>query len=723
MSHGGDPSRVSASSTGGRIALAAFAVAVVYYVGVKVGMALTFAPMPVAVLWPPNALLLAALVLAPSRWWWALIAGAFPAHVIAELQVGVPPTMVLCWFGTNVTEALLGAWIIRRFAAARGLDTVRSVLVLCCAAVLAPFASSFLDAACVRLIGWGSPDYAAVWQARFVSNMLAILTFVPVAMTWSTKRRSRPQGGDARLAEVGGLLAGLLAASTVVFDSTFSDGAATSLLYLPVPFLIWAALRFGPSVSSASYAIVAFVVIWGAAHGRGPFLEAALQQDAAPIQLFLITLAVPLLLLAAVIEERQEAERKLRASRELFSTAFRSGPDAMAISRENDGAIVEANEQWAGLMGYDANQSDHPSMAPLAHHLDENGRQRMAALMKEGRGAGLLEVALLDCRGHSRIALVSVADVTVGDEPCHICIARDITQLRQAEKEVKEQRHQLTHLNRVASLADFSSTIAHELNQPLTAILSNAQAALRILSRDPPNVEELRTILAEIADADKRAALLIQHLRLLMKRGAGEFVQVDLNHQVKEVLDFARGQFLLRNVHVDANYSAELPLVRGDRVQLQQLVLNLVCNACEAMEGSSDGSKAVRVTTMHGYGQTVQVIVSDTGPGIPPEQLEGVFEPFFTTKENGLGMGLAICRKIAAVHGGVLSVQSQQGQGATFRLVLPSLQYVEQPPGDRDPLLRSAWRHPFFRLDSGQKAGANAQPSDSPQEERAGGPR
>jgi two-component system, LuxR family, sensor kinase FixL len=280
---------------------------------------------------------------------------------------------------------------------------------------------------------------------------------------------------------------------------------------------------------------------------------------------------------------------------------------------------------------------------------------------------------LLDRRGSSHIALVLIAAVDAGDESCLISIVRDITKLRQAEKEAKEQRHQLTHLNRVASLSDFSSTIAHELNQPLTAILSNAQAALRIISRDPANLPELRAILGEIVDADKRAALLIQHVRLLMKRGTEEFVPVELNHQVKQVLDLARGEFLLRHVSVNANYSPDLPLVRGDRVQLQQLILNLVRNACEAMEGNCDGNKTLSVTTMHGDGQTVQVVVSDTGPGIPPERLESVFEPFLTTKESGLGMGLAICRKIAAVHGGVLSAQSQQSQGATFRLVLPAL--------------------------------------------------
>lgn len=129
-------------------------------------------------------------------------------------------------------------------------------------AMIGPARAQTQPAARVALIGWGNADYGAVGQARFVSNMLAILTFVPVLMTWSVKRPPPSEGGEARLAEVGGLLAGLLAASSVVFDSTFSEGAAASLMYLPMPFLIWTALRFGPSMSSGSYAIVAFVVIW-----------------------------------------------------------------------------------------------------------------------------------------------------------------------------------------------------------------------------------------------------------------------------------------------------------------------------------------------------------------------------------------------------------------------------------------------------------------------------
>ena len=166
---------------------AALAVGVVYYVGARIGMALTFAPLPMSVLWPPNSLLFAALMLTPRRWWWAVHRGAFPAHLLAELQGGVPLSMVLCWFVSNVAEALIGASLVRWLAGASpGLNSVRSVVAFCCAAALAAFLSSFLDAGLVRLVGFGSADFASLVQVRVPSNVLATLIFVPVAMTWST---------------------------------------------------------------------------------------------------------------------------------------------------------------------------------------------------------------------------------------------------------------------------------------------------------------------------------------------------------------------------------------------------------------------------------------------------------------------------------------------------------------------------------------------------------
>jgi two-component system, LuxR family, sensor kinase FixL len=654
-------------------------VGLAYYAGVRVGMALTFQPLPISVLWPANAVLFAALVLTPTRWWWAALLGALPAHLLAELQGGVPIQMVLCWFVSNPAEAVIGAVIVRRLSDARGLRSLRSALVFCLAALVAPFASSFLDAAFVRAVGWGDADFATLWQVRFFSNMLATLTFVPVLMSWSVVEPVvLRQGNRAQLLEIGALVAGLFGSSVMVFDSAATATAGPPmLLYLPIPFLIWAALRFGPALSSAAYAIVAFLVIWGAAHGRGPFHAVPGQFDALPIQLFLVSMAVPLLILAAVMEERRESERRLRASEELFATAFRQGPDAIALSRQVDGSVVEANDRWLELLGY-APGTAPSSVTPLHEHLDESNRRRLQALAGARADGQDMEIVVTDRHGIAHATLAAVSPVEVAGETCHITILRDITPQRLAESDAREQRRQLTHLTRVASLSDFSSTIAHELNQPLTAILANAQAALRFLQRDPPNVGEIRTILGEIAEADKRAGLLIHHLRLLMKKGEEEYVQLDINHVVGDVLEFIRGEFLLRGVEVKTTMGSDLPQVQGDRVQLQQLVLNLVCNACDAMQGQPE-RRLLSISTAQTADGSVQVAVSDTGPGIAPERLDRVFEPFYTTKQSGLGMGLAICRRIAGSHGGTLTASSRSGEGATFRLTLPAVVSVARP--------------------------------------------
>jgi len=666
----------------------ALAAAALYFAGAKVGMAMVFDPVPLSILWPPNSLLFAALLLAPTRWWWLMLLAVLPVHLLVQLGSGVTPTMAMAWYASNLSEALIGAGLVRYLAgSAFNLDTVRQTMVFCLATVASVFVSCFLDAAFVKSIQHVDAGYWALWEARFFANILASLTFVPVVVTsaMANPARLRPAGRFGWI-EPAALLGGLLAVSVAIFDSDLtSTWMSPSLLYLPMPFLVGAALRFGPPMTSAAFAMVAFLVIWGASNGRGPFLQATTHADALPIQLFLIATAVPLLLLAAVIEERRSSLRLLRASQDLFATAFKASPDAIAITRRTDGRPIEANPRWLELLGYDAAQLANDDLTPLADHLEDDCRERLAALCGEDGAPGEAEVSLRDCRGEQHRAIVSVTPVEVQGKPCDLVIVRDITQQRQAEEESREQRQQLTHLTRVAALTELSGTLAHELNQPLTAILSNAQAALRFLSNDPYNVSEIRAILGEIAEEDKRAGQLIHHLRLLMKKGTRseeEYTRIDLNQLTTEVLQFVHGEFVTRDVDVTASFWPDLPQVLGDRVQLQQLVLNLVSNAYEAMKDET-GTKTISVTTVYGYDETVQLVIGDTGLGIPPGQLERIFEPFFTTKENGLGLGLAICRKIARAHGGTLLADSREGEGAIFRLVLPRADAAGTPAAGR----------------------------------------
>jgi len=526
-------------------------VAVGYYAAARVGFAFTLQPHPISTLWPPNALLLATLLLAPGRAWWWLLAAALPAHLLVELQSGVPKTMVLGWYASNCSEALIGAALVRGFVPGPlRLDSLRKVgLFLLCAVLAAPLLSSFIDAALVHLIGWGESAYWDMVQRRFAANVLAELTVGPLILTWAAFGVARLRAASmARSAETAALFGGLFAVCLVAFDLPQIDAhVAPALFYAPLPFLLWAAVRMGTPGAASAIALLTVTTIWGAVNGLGPFVDGTPADTAREMQLFLIAASVPMLLLAVALEERSRAER-----------------------------------------------------------------------------------------------------------------------------EAHEQRLQLTHLSRVAMLGELSGGIAHELNQPLTAILSNAQAAQHFIANKTGSPEMLSEILQDIVLADVRASEVIRRLHSLFRRGETEFRPLDVNALVGEVLDIVHGDLVTRSIEVRRHLGASLPEVSGDRVELQQVLLNLVVNASEAMSaGTAPGHRVLTVCTEAEAG-AVKVSVIDSGPGFTAEQRERMFEAFYTTKAQGLGLGLSISRAIMRVHNGHLWGDANPGSGASFHITLPA---------------------------------------------------
>jgi len=528
---------------------AALAIAVGYYLAARLGLALTLKPNPISTLWPPNALLASALLLSQVRSWWWLLLAALPAHLFAELQSGVPTAMVLGWYVSNCTEALIGAGIVRAFVPGPlRLDSLRSAAIfLLGTALTAPLASSFVDAALVRFIGWGDAAYWDLVRTRFFSNVLAELTIVPLIVTWAavlgaTQREPRP----ARYAEGAALFIGLLLVCVLVFDLPHREAhASPAIYYAPLPFLLWAA-AVGPAASASALALMTIATIWGAVHGLGPFAGRTPQDTAREMQLFLTAATVPLLLLSVALAERSRVER-----------------------------------------------------------------------------------------------------------------------------EAREQRRQLTHLSRVAMLGELSGGIAHQLNQPLTAILSNAQAAQHYLANKNADPALLAEILADIVAADKRAGDVIEGLRALFKRGEAHFETLDPNRLVREVLALAQGDLATRGIEVSTRLQPNLPEVRADRVQLEQVLLNLVVNAAEAMRTCPPKDRLLIVQSLATAGR-IHVNVIDRGPGfkVSPDQL---FEAFYTTKPQGLGLGLSISKSIVSAHGGRLRATTRRGGGAAFLVTLPAL--------------------------------------------------
>ncbi len=249
-------------------------------------------------------------------------------------------------------------------------------------------------------------------------------------------------------------------------------------------------------------------------------------------------------------------------------------------------------------------------------------------------------------------------------------VAQDITARKRAELQAEEDRAALRHMTRVSMMGQLSASIAHQLNQPLAAILGNAEAARKMLGRDGVDLAELREICDDIIAEDNRAAEVIRRLGALYKRGEMTLQPLDLNELVRETLDLVRTELLTRGVTVVIDLAPGLPPIDGGRVQLQQVLLNLILNAADAMGSVPTADRQLTIRT-ESAGADLRLTVTDRGTGIAPEHLESIFDAFWSTKQGGMGIGLAICRSIVAAHHGHLTAANQAGGGAVFCALLP----------------------------------------------------
>jgi PAS domain S-box-containing protein len=778
---------------------AAVLTAVAYYLGAKLGLALTFHPHPISVLWPPNALLLAALLITPVRWWWGLLAAVFPAHLLAEMQDGVPTAMVLCWFISNASEALIGAAAVRW--AVRGVptfDTLADVAIFIVgAAFLAPFLSSFLDAGFVALNAWGESSYWDVWRTRFVSNSLATLTLVPVIVTWSRVRpASWRSQGPGRVTEGVVLALGLLATGIFVFEFQYaSTGTLPPMLYLVLPFLLWAAFRFGTPGASASLLAVALMAIWGAAHGRGPFNSGSPLVNALAVQLFLVFVTVLVLSLAAAMTERRRTERALRQSEEQYREVVETqtelvcrylpdttltfvneaycrffgrrreelvGQKFLELIPESsrraalehvssliknprtyeyqhevsmpdgttrwqqwvDHAIVGPDGRVTEFQGIGRDITDRKAAEELLRQSDErfqlvlrstnaviydwdmvtdtlwwspNGlklfgyepRDRLDngwwvdLLHPEDRepvtsrfrsvtdGGALWEAEYRLRRADGSYAWVHERGYILREQDRRplrmIGTLMDITD----HKRVEEINEELVHASRLAVLGELSASIAHEINQPLGAILSNADSAEMLLAANPPQLDELKQVIDDIRKDDIRAGEVIRRMRSLLRKQDLVKEPFDLNRAINDVLELVGGDLARRGVEVTTRL-AMLPIVHGDQVHVQQVVMNLVLNALEAMAEGVASERRIDVATDRSDDGQIEVTVADSGPGIRAEHRARLFDSFFTTKQNGMGLGLSIARSIVEAHGGRIQAENGAEGGAVFRFSIPA---------------------------------------------------
>jgi C4-dicarboxylate-specific signal transduction histidine kinase len=309
-------------------------------------------------------------------------------------------------------------------------------------------------------------------------------------------------------------------------------------------------------------------------------------------------------------------------------------------------------------------------------HLHADDRPRVLDARRELH-EGKVEQISIECRYLHPITgqrwIHHVARVAARNTDGHTLrsygVVRDITAHKEAENEARQLRDSLTHLARVNTIGVLSGSLAHELNQPLGIILSNAQAAQELLAQDPPDLTEVQDILADIVAADRRAGEVIGRLREMLKRGKVSLRPLLLNEVIEEVLHIANSDLIGRGITAVHDLAADLPPIAGDRVQLQQLVLNLVVNGADAMASTEPGMRRLHFQTKLHHSR-VQASVRDEGAGLPADP-DRLFQPFYSTKPQGLGLGLSICQAIVDAHDGRLWAEPHPDRGAVFYFELP----------------------------------------------------
>jgi PAS domain S-box-containing protein len=345
---------------------------------------------------------------------------------------------------------------------------------------------------------------------------------------------------------------------------------------------------------------------------------------------------------------------------------------AMAWTARPDGSNAFVNRRWAEYTGLSG--EDTAGGWTAAVHVED--RQQYSERWRAALAAGepFEWEARFRCAANGEYRWFLARGVPLRDEHGNIRrwygILTDIEDPKRAEEERRQTEAELAHINRVSMMGELAASIAHEVNQPLSGIVSNGSACLRWLAGDPPNVAEVREAVGDIVRDGKRAGEVIARIRALTRRTAPPREKLDLNDTVREVLTLVGDEAKRKSVVIRTQFADDLSAVSGDRVQLQQVLLNLVMNAIEAMSSVADRPRELIITTGNIADQVV-VSVEDSGPGLDPKAASRIFEPFYTTKPAGMGMGLSICRSILQNHGGQLWATANDGRGTTFHFSLP----------------------------------------------------
>jgi PAS domain S-box-containing protein len=460
-----------------------------------------------------------------------------------------------------------------------------------------------------------------------------------------------------------------LTATERLVSSVATPVTVSPLLFAPLPFLLWAAARFGQAGLGVVLCYITLFRYFADTHPGHALLT---QHDAmVATQLTLTALSLPLIVLSALLSERRRSEESLRAGHTRYGLATAAGsvgvwdwnlstnevyvdPSLDEMLGFPAGDIGKRFEDWQRRIHPD----DLPRVMGLVRAHSEGQIPAVEATLR-----------LLHRDGDVRWFLVRGVIVDRGPAMRMMGTTTNITAQKAAEQALDEAKAELARLTRLSEMGGLTAAIAHEVNQPLCAIVANASAALRWLGSDRPDLVQVRDALTDVVCDGKRASDLIRRTRSLFERGELERRPVDVNNIVESALALTRGPLEAGGIAVRTDLDPALPLVRADPVQLQQVFCNLVINAVEAM--SRGGKPVLRVVTRHHEPGAVHARVVDAGVGFGDDDPERVFRPLVTTRPEGMGIGLSMSRVIVEMHGGRLWATPNEGAGATFHVVLP----------------------------------------------------
>jgi PAS domain S-box-containing protein len=678
----------------------AVALPIAYFTAAVVTVSLLTHNTPI---WISNSFVLTALLRNRRSTWPALLclfvlADYAQIVVTAEGMWVVGLGIVIC----DTTEILLVATLSGFTETASLEESVWPIARLALVSLLVPMVSATGGAALLNL-ALGVP-FGDGWENWYLATASGLVIVTPLLLCW-TDRRLRTSDWRRVIPETL-LLAGLVA---IVGYLDFHD--AVPGLFLVFPFLLLTTFQGRLLGATTAAAAVATVAIWSTFTGHGPIATFAGTNIIAKIhylQLYIAVVLLSVLPLAALLGHREKLAAQLRAFTETLEERVkertrrlqaeneaRRQTEAALRERESrirrlvdsniigihiwdfDGRIVEANDEFLRMVGYDREDLTAGRIR-WADLTPPDWRDRNNARIEQQKSSGRFEPFEKEYtrKDASRVpVLIGGATFEEGGNQ-GLAFVLDLSERKQVEAEAREMHMELARANRLATMGQLTASIAHEISQPVAATVTNAQAALRLLNGPAPALvlEEARQALTDIVNDGIRAAQVIDRVRAHIKKAPPRRDELEINGAIREVIDLTRSETIKNGVSLRTELADSLPLINGDRVQLQQVVLNLIINSIEAMSGASEGGRDLLISTGKAESGGVLVAVRDSGPGIARESADRLFDSFYTTKRDGLGMGLSICHSIIEAHQGQLWATANTPRGAIFQFTLPTSQ-------------------------------------------------